>query len=96
MSLPLQVLETRASNHWHILFRDVDTVRNVYSGSTAVLAVDLPFVAIYLIIIFVIAAPIAWVILVAIPCFILLGYARDGSWRVQPGRNGRPGFPATH
>ncbi len=72
MSLPLNILESRPSNHWHVLFRDIDTVRNVYSGSTAVLAIDLPFVAIYLIIIFVIAAPIAPVILFAIPCFILL------------------------
>ena len=86
MSLPLQLLETRASNHWHILFRDVDTVRNVYSGSTAVLAVDLPFVIIYLIIIIIIiAAPIAWVILVAIPCFILLAL-RSG--KVMEGASG--------
>ena len=85
MSLPLQILETRASNHWHVLFRDVDTVRNVYSGSTAVLAVDLPFVAIYLIIIFIIAAPIAWVILVAIPCFVFLAL-RSG--KVMEGATG--------
>ncbi|MFQ5783272.1 MAG: peptidase domain-containing ABC transporter [Alphaproteobacteria bacterium] len=73
-SLPLAVLESRPASYWHVLFRDVDTVRNVYCGSTAVLVADLPFVALFLVLVFIIAAPIAWVIVVAIPIFLLLAW----------------------
>ncbi len=79
MSLPLQALEGRPASHWHVLFRDVDTVRNVFCGSTAVLAADMPFVALFVVLIFVIAAPIAWVVLIAIPLFVLL------AWRAGKG-----------
>ena len=74
MSLPLRALEGRPASHWHVLFRDVDTVRNVFCGSTAVLAADMPFVVLFVVLIFVIAAPIAWVILIAIPLFVLLAW----------------------
>ena len=47
ISLPLRVLESRPTSYWQVLFRDVDTVRNTYCGSTAVLAADLPFVALF-------------------------------------------------
>ena len=74
MSLPLNVLEGRPASYWHVLFRDVDTVRNVFCGSTAVLAADLPFVPLFVVLIFVIAAPIAWVVLIAIPLFLFLAW----------------------
>ncbi len=72
VSLPLVTLERRPASYWHTLFRDVDTIRNVYCGSTAVLAADLPFVALFVALIFVIAAPIAWVVALVIPVFLLL------------------------
>ena len=74
MSLPLNVLEGRPASYWHVLFRDVDTVRNIFCGSTAVLAADLPFVPLFVVLIFVIAAPIAWVVLIAIPLFLFLAW----------------------
>ena len=74
ISLPLRVLESRPTSYWQVLFRDVDTVRNTYCGSTAVLAADLPFVALFLIVIFVVAEPIAWVIVSAVPIFLLLAW----------------------
>ena len=73
-ALPLRVLESRPTSYWQTLFRDVDVVRNMFCGSTAVLVADLPFVAIFLVLIFVIAEPIAWVIVTAIPCFLLLAF----------------------
>ena len=72
MSLPLAELESQPASYWQLLFRDVDTVRNIFCGSTAVLAADLPFVALFVLLIFIIAAPIAWVFIVAIPFFLLL------------------------
>ena len=73
-SLPLAVLEGRPLNYWNILFRDIETVRNVFCGSTAITAVDLPFVFLFVALIFAIAAPIAWVIVAAIPLFLLLAW----------------------
>ena len=73
-SLPLAVLEGRPLNYWNILFRDIDTVRNVFCGSTAITAVDLPFVFLFVALIFAIATPVAWVIVAAIPLFLLLAW----------------------
>lgn len=75
LSIPLQELERRSTSQWHAHFRDVETVRNTICGPTAILTVELPFAIIFVAVIFVIATPIAWVLLVAIPCFVLL------SWR---------------
>lgn len=74
MRLPLQTLESRASAHWSSLFRDVDLVRNTLSGSSALLLADLPFAILFLILIFVIAAPVAWVLLVMLPVFMIVAW----------------------
>ena len=50
-SLPLRTLEDRPSNYWNSLFRDADTVRNMFSGPTAVLAAELPFIPIFIVIV---------------------------------------------
>ena len=74
LSLPLQYLESRPSAHWLSLFRDSDTVRNTLSGGSAILVADLPFVLIFLFLIFVIAKPIAWVLLIILPIFLLVAW----------------------
>ncbi len=78
VSLPLHVLESRPANHWQSLFRDVDTVRNTLSGASALLCADLPFAIMFLGIIFVIAAPIAMVLMVIIPVFMFVAW-KSGS-----------------
>ena len=84
-ALPLLTLESRPQSYWASLFRDADTVRNIFSGPTAVLAAELPFIPIFIVIIFVIAAPIAWVLLVIVPAFLLIawlsGSVLDGASR---------------
>ena len=60
-ALPLRTLETRPANYWQTLFRDIEQVRNLVSGPTAVLLFDLPFVPLFIGLIFVIAAPFVWV-----------------------------------
>ena len=74
MRLPLQNLESQPSAHWSSLFRDVDMIRNTLSGSTALLVADLPFAFLFLILIFVIAAPVAWVLLVMLPIFMFIAW----------------------
>ncbi len=78
MNLPLRVLEGRPSAYWQALFRDIDVVRNALSGPTAAMAVDLPFAILFFILIFVIAAPVAWVLVVALVLFMALGWRAGG------------------
>ncbi len=77
-SLPLSLLENRATAYWKLLFRDIEVVRNTLSGATAMLVVDTPFAFLFLILIFVIAWPVAWVLVAILACFIVLSW-RAGS-----------------
>jgi ATP-binding cassette, subfamily C, bacterial LapB len=74
MRLPLRTLESRPSAFWQQLFRDVDTLRNTLSGATAILLADLPFVLIFLGIIFVIGRPLALVFVLVFACFVVLAW----------------------
>jgi ATP-binding cassette subfamily C protein LapB len=48
MSVPLRTLETRPTIFWQTLFRDLEVVRNTFSGASALLVVDLPFALLFL------------------------------------------------
>ncbi|MGC2854048.1 peptidase domain-containing ABC transporter [Novispirillum sp. DQ9] len=74
MALPLRTLEGRPTSYWQALFRDLDTVRNTLAGSTAILVADLPFAVLFLALVFVIAQPIAWVLLIALVLFMGLAW----------------------
>lgn len=71
-SLPLKTLEGRPSSYWQSLFADANMVRNVFSGPTAILVADFPFVILFIIVIMVIAWPVAWVIGVSFLLFAAL------------------------
>jgi len=71
---PLSQLEQRPSAYWQALFRDAETVRNTFSGLSAVLIADLPFALMFAVIIFIIATPIGWVLLGVFPVFIALAW----------------------
>jgi len=77
--LPLRTLESRPTSFWQTLFRDVDTIRNTVSGATAILLTDLPFVFIFLGVIFVIGRPLALVFVVLLAAFALLAWASGRS-----------------
>ncbi|MEQ9326386.1 MAG: ATP-binding cassette domain-containing protein [Rhodospirillales bacterium] len=79
MALPMRSLESRPTAFWQTLFRDVEMVRNTLSGAPAVLLADLPFVFLFLLLVMVIAGPIAWVLLVAVPLFCLLAWRSAAS-----------------
>ncbi len=79
MSLPIKTLESQPSAYWLLLFKDSDTIRHILSGKSAILIADLPFILFYLIMIFVIAKPVAWVFLVILPIFMFfVWYAVNG------------------
>jgi len=71
-NLPLRTLEGRPSGFWHTLFKDGEVVRNVFSGSTAVLLTDLPFAILFVLLIYVIAPAVVLVLLIALPVFVLV------------------------
>jgi ATP-binding cassette, subfamily C, bacterial LapB len=74
LSLPLAALEARPAAYWHALFRDLDVVRNTLSGAAALMICDLPFAILFLFVTFVIAQPVAWVLILAIPVFGIVAW----------------------
>lgn len=78
MALPLRTLESRPSAYWQLLFRDVDVIRNTLSGSTALLLIDLPFILLFLVVIFAVAEPVAWAFVCVFPLFLWLAW-RSGT-----------------
>jgi ABC-type bacteriocin/lantibiotic exporter with double-glycine peptidase domain len=72
--LPLRTLETRPAAYWQSLFRDAAEVRNLIGGPNAVLLVDLPFIALAIGLIFIIAAPIVWVLGIALLAFVAIAW----------------------
>jgi ATP-binding cassette, subfamily C, bacterial LapB len=78
MELPLQSMETHPAAHWQALFRDVDIIRNTLSGASAVLVADLPFTFLFLGLVLIIAKPVAWVLLIIVPIFLIVAW-RSGN-----------------
>lgn len=70
--LSLRDLERSNGARWQILQQDVARVRNTLGGVPIVLAVDVPFALLFLALIAVIALPILWVVLLAVPVFVLV------------------------
>lgn len=69
--LPLRVLESRPGSFWQGLFRDSDTVRNAVAGPPVIMLIDLPFAVLFMVIIYVVAEPLVWVIMGAAVVFVL-------------------------
>lgn len=82
VSLPLHMLEGKPASYWQSLFRDVDVVRNTLSGASAILLCDLPFVIMFFVLIWVVAAPIAWVLMIILPLFMFVAW-RSGNVMAQ-------------
>ncbi|MCB2107198.1 MAG: ATP-binding cassette domain-containing protein [Rhodobacteraceae bacterium] len=74
LNLPLRTLETRPATFWQLMFRDLETVRNTLSGPSAVLITDLPFAILFLGVIFIIAWPLAWVMIFIFMIFLILAF----------------------
>lgn len=70
--LSLRDLERSDAARWQVLQQDVARVRNTLGGVPVILAVDVPFALLFLGLIAVIAFPILWVVLLAVPCFVVI------------------------
>ncbi len=97
--MPLRVLETRPAAFWQGLFRDSDTVRNAVAGPPVIMLVDLPFAVLFIVIIYVVAEPLVWVVLAAAVIFILFalrsGFAIGAATNRERGTSiGRDAFLA--
>lgn len=88
LALPLAALEGRPAGYWHALFRDIDTVRNTLSGSATLIVCDLPFAALFLALTFLIAQPVALVLLLFVPVFVGVAW-RSGSSMMRFSSNER-------
>lgn len=69
--LPLGVLESKPAAFWQGVFRDSETVRNAVAGAPAILLIDLPFAVLFLGVIYLIAPPLMFVMMVAAAVFLL-------------------------
>lgn len=74
MSLPAPQLEKLPPSYWQAVYRDVEVVRGTFSGATAMLIIDLPFVLLSLFAVALIALPLLPVALVTIAAFVLLAW----------------------
>ncbi|MTI09561.1 peptidase domain-containing ABC transporter [Curvivirga aplysinae] len=74
LNLPLRILETRNTESWHQLFKDLDLIRNSLSGASAALIFDLPFAVLFLGVVYFIAPSLGIVFLVIVPMFVLLAW----------------------
>ena len=92
MALPLNELEGRQSAYWQALFRDVDVVRNTLSGLSALLIVDLPFAVLFLALVVIIAAPIAWVMAIILPTFVFLAWRSGATLATSAAAEKESGF----
>lgn len=70
-ALPLRVLESQTAAQWQALTRDAEAVRDTLAGPPLVLAIDLPFVVLFVTVIAIIAPPLALVLAALIPLFLL-------------------------
>jgi ATP-binding cassette subfamily C protein LapB len=74
MTLPLRGLESRPASYWQLLFRDTEAIRNTLSGASAILVSDLPFAILFLTVVFLIAWPVAWVLVIVFFIFLALAW----------------------
>jgi ATP-binding cassette subfamily C protein LapB len=71
-ALPLSVVESKTMPQWQMLHRDTEAVRNVCAGPPIALLVDLPFVFVFIAVIWIVAQPIAWILTIIVPVFMIV------------------------
>ena len=79
-NLPLRRLEKQSDADWDRLLRDQETVRDTIAGPATILLVDLPFVLLFIMVIWLVAQPIAWLLAALIPIYVAM--AALSSWVV--------------
>ena len=79
-NLPLRRLETQSDGDWDRLLRDQETVRDTIAGPATILLVDLPFILLFIGVIWFVAQPIAWLLAALVPVYVAV--AAFSSWCV--------------
>lgn len=74
VSLPLSFVEHKPAAYWHALFRDVDILRNALSGASMIALCDVGFFFVFISLVFIIAPPVAWILVAVIPLFAFLAW----------------------
>lgn len=74
MALPLRVLEGRPLAYWQQVFGDVDVMRNSLTGPSALAVFDLPYAALFISLIWIIAPPLGPVVMLALAGFTILAW----------------------
>ncbi len=85
-TIPLAILESKPTNYWRSLFQDTQIIRSIFSGPSAILIADIPFAILFIIVIFIIATPIAWLLLIIIPAFAALTWWSTKSMNMATAR----------
>ncbi|MEO1330628.1 MAG: peptidase domain-containing ABC transporter [Pseudomonadota bacterium] len=67
---PLRALERRGDGDWRMVLRDADAVRDQVAGPSVLLAIDLPFVVLFMAAIWLAAPPLGALLTILIPVFI--------------------------
>jgi len=88
-TLPLRILEQRPSSYWQGVFADITTIRGVLSGPSAVMVLDVPFALLFIVVLFILAPAVAWLLLLIVPAFLLLTYASAKYQSVNSEKEGR-------
>lgn len=55
-------------------FREFDSVRNFYTSSSIAGLVDIPFVFLFLLVIYYVGGPLVWVLIIALPLILIYGW----------------------
>lgn len=73
MNLPLSYFETRAAGQTVARIRELETIRDFLTGQGLFSGLDLIFTAIFIFVLFSYSMTLAWIVVVSIPFYILIG-----------------------
>ncbi|MGB0920109.1 MAG: peptidase domain-containing ABC transporter [Alphaproteobacteria bacterium] len=73
--LPLHLLSRRSTAGWVQVERDLAALRDMLAGPPAILLIDLPFVLLFVLVVWIIAPPVAPILTLMVPVFIAVSYA---------------------
>jgi len=74
MSLPLSYFEARRTGDTIARIREVEVIRNFLTGSSLTLIIDLFFVILFIGVMFLFSAKLAWIVVASLPLFFAVSY----------------------
>jgi len=71
-SLPLRYFESRRTGDTVARVRELDTIRNFLTGTPLSALIDLVFIFVYIVVLFIYSVPLTWIVIGSIPVFALI------------------------